>query len=201
MRLEVPFYKQTTKLNCGPVALRMVLAYFGQEVSLDVLEQRTGIKEGKGVSTIQLATVASSLGYKTDFFSKHIYFNEDNLKLEFYQRYSDAIQQSKQIVEDAKTAGVMVEKKVMSLEELLQKISEDSIAIILLDWNIVKGTREKGYQGHFVPIVGYDDENMYVHNHGLDDPRLFLPIKREIFEEARKAQGTDEDIIIIHRET
>lgn len=199
MRLEVPFYKQTTKLNCGPAALRMIIAYFDQDIGLEILEQRTGIQEGKGVSTIQIATAAALSGYKTDFFSKHIYFNEENLKLDFYQKYSDATQQSKKVVEDAQKAGVRLEEKAISLEELLHKISNESVPIILLDWNIVKGTKEKGYQGHFVPVVGYDNENIYVHSHGLTNPTPFLSIKREIFEEARKANGTDEDIIIIHR--
>ncbi len=199
MRLEVPFYKQTTKLNCGPVALRMVLAYFGEDLSLEILEQKTGIQERKGISTVQIATAAALSGYKTDFFSKHIYFNEENLKLEFYQKYSDAVQQSKQVVEDAKNAGVNMEERGMSLEELLERVNEKSVPIILLDWNIVKGTRENGYQGHFVPVVGYDNENIYVHNHGLDNPTPFLQIKREVFEEARKANGTDEDILFIHR--
>lgn len=199
MRLEVPFYKQTTKLNCGPAALRMVLAYFGKDPGLEILEQRTGIKEGKGISTIQIAIASVLSGYQTDFFSKHIYFNEENLKLEFYQKYSDVAQQSKQLVEDAQKAGVKIEEKGLSLEELLERINRDSLPIILLDWNIIKGTKDKGYQGHFVPVVGYDEKNIYVHNHGLDNPTPFLSVKRDVFEEARKANGTDEDIIIIHR--
>ena len=64
---------------------------------------------------------------------------------------------------------------------------------------ITEWAREKGYQGHFVPVVGYDKKNVYVHNHGLNNPLSFLPIKKEIFEEARKAKGTDEDIIVVHR--
>ena len=77
MRLEIPFYKQTTSLNCGPTALKMVLAYLGKDEGVEILEARTGIKEGKGVSTIQIATAAASLGYPTDFYSKHILFNEE----------------------------------------------------------------------------------------------------------------------------
>jgi len=111
MKLDVPFYKQTTKLNCGPAALRMVIAYFGNDPGLEVLEQRTGIKEGKGISTVQIANAAAVSGYKTTFYSKHIYFNEENLKLEFYQKYSDLVQQSKQLVEDAKIAGVKMEER------------------------------------------------------------------------------------------
>lgn len=199
MKLDIPFYKQTTELNCGPVALRMVLAYFEKDLGLEILEKITGIKKGKAISTIQLAIASARLGYQTEFFSKHIYFNEDNLKLEFYKKYSDIIQQSKQLVKDAKKAGVKIEEKSMNLETLLKKIGNNRVPIILLDWNVINRRKEKGYQGHFVPIVGYDKNNVYVHNHGLENPFPFLPIKKSIFEKARKANGTDEDIIIIHR--
>jgi len=43
MKLEVPFFKQTTPLNCGPVAVRMVLSYFGKNVSLEEIERLVGI--------------------------------------------------------------------------------------------------------------------------------------------------------------
>ncbi|MBU0466707.1 MAG: peptidase C39 family protein [Nanoarchaeota archaeon] len=31
MKLQVPFFKQTTPYNCGPMALRMALAYLGND--------------------------------------------------------------------------------------------------------------------------------------------------------------------------
>jgi ATP-binding cassette subfamily B protein len=99
MRLKIPFYKQTNSLNCGPTALRMVLAYFRKDEGVKILEARTGIKEGKGISTIQIATAAASLGYRADFYSKHILFNEENLKHEFYKKYSDMdLEQSKNFI-------------------------------------------------------------------------------------------------------
>lgn len=199
MKLAVPFYQQTTPFNCGPAALRMLIAYFDKDLGLEVLEERMKIKENKGVSTIQIAAAAALSGYKTFFFSRHVYFNNENLKLKYYQKYSGAAQQSEKLVKEAKEAGVILEERVMSLEELLSNVGENNIPIVLLDWNVVKGTREKGYHGHFVPIVGYDKHNVCIHNHGLDNPTSFLQIKKDIFEEARKANGTDEDIIIIHR--
>lgn len=87
----------------------------------------------------------------------------------------------------------------MTLEEILEKIGKNIIPIILLDWNVVKGKGKEGYHGHFVPIIGYDKNNVYVHNPGLDNPTNCLPIKKYLFEKARKSKGTDEDIIIIHR--
>lgn len=201
MKLEVPFYKQTSLVNCGPTALRMVLAYFGKDEGIKVLEEKTGIKKGKGISTIQIAIAAASLGFRTDFYSKYILFNEENLKHKFYQKYGDIdlLKQSKKLIEDAKIAGVNIQEKTISLEKLLGFVKKDSVPIILLDWNVIKKRKERGYQGHFVPIVGYDEKNIYIHHHGLENPQKFMPVPKKIFDEARKAEGTDEDIMIVYQ--
>jgi len=109
------------------------------------------------------------------------------------------LEQSKKLVEDAKAAGVNIQERILSLEELLGFVTKDSILIILLDWNIVKTRKEKGYQGHFVPVVGFDEQNVYIHNHGLNDTQEFMPVPKNIFDKARKADGTDEDIVIVYR--
>lgn len=200
MKLKIPFYKQTNPFNCGPTALRMVLAYFGKDKEVNILEERTGAKEGKGICTIQIATAAASLGYRTDFYSKHILVNEENLKLGFYQKYIDLnLAQSKKLLEEAKIAGVKIQERTLSLEEILRFVTKDSVPIILLDWNIVRAKREKGYQGHFVPIVGFDKKNVYIHNPGLNDSQEFMPVTRRTFDEARKSKGTDEDIVIVYK--
>ena len=90
-----------------------------------------------------------------------------------------------------------MEERSLSLEELLSKVSRNCIPIVLLDWSKIKGTLD--FIGHFIPIIGYDEENVYVHNQGFHNTQAFLPIKRELFEEARKAKGTDEDITFIYR--
>jgi len=198
MKLKVPFFKQTTPLNCGPMALRMVLAYLGNNEEIRVLEEKIGINKGKGISTIQIANAAASLGYKTKFYSKHVSFNEEHLKQKFYQEYSDMdLEKSEKLLENAKSNGVNIQEKTLPLEKLLEFVTKNSVPIILLDWNVVMVRKEKGYQGHFVPIVGYDEQNVYIHNPGLDETQEFMPILRNVFDEARKADGTDEDILII----
>ncbi|RLJ02865.1 MAG: hypothetical protein DRP11_02410, partial [Candidatus Aenigmatarchaeota archaeon] len=130
--------------------------------------------------------------------SRHLLFNEENLKLDFYKKYVDIdLEGSKKLLEEAERLGVNIEEKELDLEELLSKVTEDSVPIVLVDWNAIDGG--KGYQGHFLPLVGYDEMNVYVHDHGLKDPRPFKPIPRGIFDRARKAEGTDEDIVIVHR--
>jgi len=199
MKLEVPFHLQTTKLNCGPAALKMVLAYLGKEYDMSILEKETGIVEGKGVFTIQMGIAATSFGYKAEFYSKQVTFNKENLKLDFYKKYIDLALEIDKTVQRAKDLGVKVEERGVSLEEILSNVNEHSLPIILLDWNIVKNDRSKGYHGHFVPIVGYDEEYIYVHNQGLNNPKPFWAIEKGIFEEARKANGTDEDILFIKK--
>ncbi|MFH1332026.1 MAG: peptidase C39 family protein [archaeon] len=200
MKLNVPFYKQTTDLNCGPTALKMALSYLGQDFDINVIEEKTDIKEVKFVSTIQIAIASAELGFKTEFFSENVLFDERHKELDFYRKYSNMdLASSKKLLEKAKKLGINVDERVLSCEELISFISEDSIPIVLLDWNVVTGNKDKGYLGHFVPVVGCDDKNFYVHNQGFNNPSPFYPIEKRVFDEARKARGTDEDIVIVYR--
>lgn len=198
MKLDVPFYLQTKELNCGPVALKMALEFLGEKYSTKDMEKEVEIKEGKAVSTLKLAIAARKLGFKVEFYSKTLGLNKENLKMDFYKQYNDLDEsESQKLFNEAREIGVELYEKTLSLEEIINNIREDRIMIVLLDWNVIKG--KEGFQGHFVPIVGYDEENFYIHNHGFLNPEAFMPMKRELFDKARKSKGTDEDIVIIHR--
>lgn len=198
MKLNVPFFNQTSLMNCGPVALQMVASYLGKDVELSVIEKSAGIEKDKGASTTQLAVASAEIGFKTRLISKNILFSEENLELDFYKKYATvSLESSKDWLEKAKKSGVEVEERTANLEEILSFVSEKSLPIVLLDWNVVRGEDEKGYQGHFVPVVGYDEKNVYVHNHGFNNPTPFMPIERGLFDKARKSKGTDEDILVV----
>ena len=69
-RLSVPLLKQG-RLECGPTALRMVMAYFGKNVaSKDVIKGVGGIKR-YGVKTIELADFSRELGFKVTCYSSN----------------------------------------------------------------------------------------------------------------------------------
>ncbi len=199
MKLKVPFYRQNRKMNCGPAALKIALSYLGKNHSMNKLGELVKAKESKAVSTIQLAIATQHLGFRTEFYSKVIGLNPENLKLEFYKKQSDMKKKSQfdELFQTAKKEGVEIFKKTIPLEEIIRNIKEDRIMIILLDWNIVRG--KEGYNGHFVPIVGHSKNNIYVHNQGFHNTKAYFSIEKTIFEKARKAKGTDEDILIIYR--
>ncbi len=178
----------------------MVLDYFGEIEPIEDIEKKTGIKEGKAVFTVQIAAAAALYGFRTEFYSKHLSLNEENLKLDFYKKYSDETSSDVDKINlMAKKAGVKMEEKTFALGDFLRLISEDSIPIMLLDWNVVLEKNGEKYQGHFVPVIGYDKENIYVHNQGFNNPKKFFKIKKDIFDKARKAKGTDEDFLVVYR--
>lgn len=202
MRLEVPFYKQTSKLGCGPTALKMVFSFFGEDLDIGVIEEKAEVSKVNIVLTVQLAIASAKLGFKTKFYSTSLLFNEEYNKLDFYKKYniadSEFSELSKRLIEEAKGLGVDVQERSIPFGELISFVSKDSIPIVILDWNVIKDKRGR-YLGHFVPVVGYDEKNIYVHNQGFENPTAFLPIEKSVFEEARKAKGTDEDIVIVYR--
>ncbi len=201
MKLKVPFYKQESKNDCGPTALQMVLEYLGEAHSKEELMDLVDSDKSGVTWTLGLARASAKLDFKTEFYSTCLGFNPLNYCLDYYQKEADEASSSEQKLERLKIEshqlGVQMEERGLTLEELLSKISENCVPIILLDWNKIR--EKEGYQGHFVPVVGYDDENVYVHDHGEINPKEFVAIKRKVFDEARKSKGTDEDIVYIHR--
>jgi len=70
--LQVPYFQQNRDYTCGPVCLRMVLAYWGyeaDEVSLSMLCGTTVF----GTSAKQLASAAQRLGFKCEYWFKGRY--------------------------------------------------------------------------------------------------------------------------------
>ncbi|MFH1289783.1 MAG: peptidase C39 family protein [Nanoarchaeota archaeon] len=200
MKLPVPFFKQTTPLNCGPAALRMILAYLDKDPGIEILEEKTGIKEGKGTNTIQLANATATIGFKTKLFTLHLSYNEENKDLNFNKQYDDMTQDKFKVwLQKAKDLGVEMQEKSISQEKLLSFVTESSLPIVLLDFNVIRN--KEGYHGHFAPIVGYDEENIYIHNHGMKDTQEFMPVKRDLFDKARKAKGTDEDVVVVYKKS
>ena len=201
MKLDVPFFAQSTPLDCGSTALRMIFAFLGKNVPIDEINKAVGIQDGKAVSTVRLAITATNFVFRTEFFSKSLFLNEENLSLDFYKNFGDLqLAESKQLISKALAQGVVLFERTLSLNDIKSRLNEDCLAVVLLDWNVVLH-RAKGYQGHFVPIVGFDETSLFVHNQDMSDPVPFYPIRSTVFEQARKAQGTDEDILFIAKKT
>src|SRR3989338_1525305 len=150
---------------------------------------------------IFISAVSAQLGFKTEFYSKSLGFNPENFDLEYYQRETDGAETAeikiKKLQAECIKYKVKMEEREISIKEIISKINKNCTAIVLIDWGKIKNLER--YIGHFLPIVGFDEENIYLHQPDPKDPEPNFKINKNLFDIARKSKGTDEDIIFIYR--
>lgn len=198
--LPVPFIAQAAgSFDCGPVCVQMAMRYFGEDLSLDEIQHSADPDKSGNTWTIGLAKAAAELGCRTEFWTASLGMNPEHFDMEFYRNVTDGPQSSASKIErlaaDCRALGVDLHERRIPLKELLSHITADTIAIVLLDWNRIRG--KEGYHGHFVVVVGYDGTHVLIHNPGPTDPTPYQAIPYAAFDEARKAKGTDEDVVFI----
>lgn len=192
MKLKFPHRLQESEYDCGPANLLMLCDYFDREEEMKDIKELMEYTEGEAIFTIEIATAASEIGLKSEFFTADPFADHEG---DFYEEHSRE-KTDEELYREADEAGVEVEQYSFSMEELLDKVSENSVPVVLIDWNTLKD-RDEGYQGHFVPIVGYSDSEIFFHDPS-DENGNYLKAERERFDRARKAEGTDQDVAIIH---
>ncbi|MBC5793283.1 MAG: peptidase C39 family protein [Nanohaloarchaea archaeon] len=193
MRLDVPFHRQESDYDCGPAALKMALDFFGDSKSMSEIKDLLEYSEGDAVFTVQLATAAEEIGHEVEFYTAEP--DNDHDDKEFHREHA-VDKENGELYREAEDAGTELKFESISLEEIKKRLREGELPIVLVDWNILKD--REGYQGHFLPFVGFESGKVLVHNPDAEDGS-YMEIEEEMFEEARKADGTDQDIALIKK--
>jgi len=200
MILKVPFYIQGHN-ECGPASLQMALEYFGMKKEREEIKKLLDSESTGATWTVNLAKAAAELGFKVEFYTTKLGVNTENFKLDYYKKETDgqnsAEEKLKKIISECIKLNVKLEEKSLDIKEITSKVNENCIAIALIEWGKIIGINR--YIGHIVPIIGYDEENIYIHQPGPKDPEANFAISHDLFDKARKALGTDEDLVFIHR--
>ena len=68
---------------------------------------------------------------------------------------------------------------------------------MLIDRNKIVG-KEGFYQGHFIIVTGFDDQNVFYHEYGPENSEANKKVLKSTFIDAWNANGTDNDIIIVY---
>lgn len=195
---EVPFLTNSN-LDCGPVALAMTCAFFGLQAPLPRIQELVVAETSGATWTLGLAAAAAELGLSVRMYSKNFGVSAENFNLEYYREHASGLSEAQQklatLASRCKSHGGVLEGRSLSLAELQRAVTQGSVPILLLDWS--KVIDQPSYIGHFVPMVGHTNTEVLVHNPGPRDAAAFQPLRKEIFEIARTAPGTDEDVLII----
>lgn len=134
-------------------------------------------------------------------------------------RDSDRVQDR---FDNAQHNGIVIEEKSVTIDDIVQHISESGTCIVLTNANLlscetcsyfclsgksaqntmtscflVRNCGSSAYQGHYVLAVGFDipKRKIYYRNPSLRDRVCCMSFER--FDEARNSYGTDEDVIFV----
>ncbi|NCP72561.1 hypothetical protein GW835_04185 [archaeon] len=201
MNLNIPYYQQDEKFDCGPIALKMVYAYFKEEKSNKEIKHKLSYKEGKGLYSLQLALVSKQFGFDVEFYTKttEIKLPEDEFSLTANPFLKDEILINiKKMYDTAKMLNVKIYEQKITIENILTKINDGYVPIILVDYNKLF-QKEGAFQGHFIIITGYDVDNIIIHSPETNLINKNIKINKQVFDNARKAIETDEEIIFIKK--
>lgn len=152
--LDVPYRKQVLANSCFPCCVRMVLAYYGDDVDERLLYKKAKLPGHKGAWDVKIGPFLIKKGYNvTTYWDGEIgdWGNAKLLKHAHLKAYKYAI----------KSCGLK-HKKGASLE-LIKKLISKGIPV-LTEVSQNKFYNEKLAGTHMVVVIGFDKTGFYLHD-------------------------------------
>eukprot|EP01102_Stenamoeba_stenopodia_P016215 TRINITY_DN5642_c0_g1_i1.p1 TRINITY_DN5642_c0_g1~~TRINITY_DN5642_c0_g1_i1.p1 ORF type:complete len:268 (+),score=-6.32 TRINITY_DN5642_c0_g1_i1:89-892(+) len=204
----LPHFQQIQHWDCGITCLRMVLAAYGRRFTTDQLQRICGTKS---IWTVDLANILFQVGVPFTFYTVTLGIRPEYASEAFYHAMDDDRQRVNNLFEMLISVdhGVLVQRRVAN-QDLVDLVSRRYFVIALVDANLLPCdvcghvlAREevpvrKAYCGHYVVLCEYDNQTDQFY---FLDPRAYHPgycrVPTKALESARKAFGTDEDLIAV----
>mmetsp|Transcript_35106 Transcript_35106/g.105890 ORF Transcript_35106/g.105890 Transcript_35106/m.105890 type:complete len:265 (+) Transcript_35106:217-1011(+) len=207
----VAHIQQLHDWDCGLVCARMAAEYTRSaavsEAEVTAAARISGLDGTSSLWTIDICYVLKQLGVQHSFCTTCTGASEDHATEGFYAKtfVADSVRVN-QLFHDADAHGVRVEKRLVSMDELVVHVRGGGLAIVLIDGSKMKdvswyqamfSTEDTGYYGHFLVLCGVSatGDVVYFADPASDDPVSTCSTTR--FDAARAAYGTDNDVILI----
>ena len=203
--VELTHVRQSFSWDCGLACVMMVLQHKGMSAPLEEMMKIAGTKS---VWTVDLAYILSR--YSVDF---TFYTVTDGVRPEygaeaFYQVDIDADQvRVNKLFETATSLNIRVDKRSVDVKEILECVNKGGMAITLVDKRLlptgstiarlIQQHVAVGFVGHYVIVCGYNRRTrcVLITDPACGEGRTPVPIAE--YEAARKAFGTDEDLLLV----
>lgn len=207
-KLEIPFRVMTQERarHCGQFVLQLALEYLrepkeDEELTIDDLVTMTGKPPGGITLTLGLAYAALQvprIEAKLVTLSANLVTGRLEEFVELSNQPLDDLKQSYQeLKEKALAAGLVLEERRPSIQEIEHALDEDAVPIVVVDWGKLRGTAQ--FLPHFVIVTGIDDSRVTMHHVGPWKPTPHKLVSKSLFLEAWEAEGTDMDTLILAR--
>lgn len=205
----LPHFQQIQHWDCGITCLRMVLTAFGRRFTTDQLQRICGTKS---IWTVDLANILFQIGIPFTFYTVTLGIRPEYINEAFYHALDDDRQRVNNLFEMLISVdhGVLVQR-IVTNQDLVELVSRRYFVIALVDANLLPcdvcghvlareeiSASRKAYCGHYVVLCEYDSQNDQFY---FLDPRAYhsgyCRVPTKALESARKAFGTDEDLIAV----
>jgi len=207
-----PHVQQRFSWDCGLACAEMALKARGiHDVALPDLRQ---VCTTVSVWTIDLAFLLKSFGFEVSLYTISSGVREEYKKQAFYQKHlKEDAERVENLFERAQENNIKVELRSVSSDELKYFVQiERGLVVVLVDKRYLQCTLcnrstqlisnslmrlSPGFLGHYVLICGY---NSSTDSYLIKDPatnRNSCVVRARILENARKAFGTDEDVLYL----
>ena len=189
---RVPYYRQTTEFTCGPAAIMMAMGALDPAVSLD---RRLEFRLWREATTIFMTSGHGGCGP----FGMALAAHHRGFGVKLWVNDRDALfldsvrsEEKKEVIrlvhedfsEEIEQAGIEVEYRAVTLEELKAEFEAGAIPVVLISSWRIYGERFP----HWVVVTGFDERFVYVHDPYVDVEKdknqldsMSMPIRHEEF--------------------
>lgn len=175
--MQIPFYKNTDNTHCFQAVLRMILKHYwpDKDFTWQELEKITAKVDGlwtwptagmlwlnkhgfevHDVEAFNYATFTDKGGdYLVDLFGEKV--GQEQID---HSDIEQEIKYAKQIIEKN-----LYESRIPEILELKERLDQEYLLICNVNSRALNG--KYGYAGHFVLLIGYNDDGFIMHDPGL----------------------------------
>ena len=198
MEQEILYFKQPDDTHCFQACLKMILKYFFPEkdFSYEELDKISDKAKDKYTWFCAAAVKVKKMGLRVKAYSNFDY-NEfikngaEYIRKKYDKEIAERTIEMSDIKSEIENAREMIKEHIYELKELSFKdienwFKENYMVILLVDSNMINN--EPGYEGHFVVLIGIDDNNVYVHDPARISGSANRKINKDLFKKAWEYQ-------------
>jgi len=162
-------YRQTTKYTCAAASLAMVINHLKPEFQLNVdnefdIWHSSATLPTKGSSLYALALYAHEKGIPLKVVVGEHDYKFPGYKFKAYKKKEIEIAafSSQRFYNKAKEAGIRIEERQFTLDEVKKLLSEGKVLMLRLIIGLLRDSKENKRNPHYLPVYGFKDSKFMI---------------------------------------